>query len=79
MQKYLIAISMISDERTIFLCFGVNAGHREMPKVGVATRLRMCIVHNLVHSLPLDSLASTPDISSGIIPSTYVIRMHAPR
>ena len=51
----LATISMISDNRTIFFCLGTDAIHREMPKVGVVTRLRMRIVHDLVNSLPLNS------------------------
>ena len=60
-QDDLAIISMISDERTIFLClsivaiidnFGIFEFHHEMLKVGVVNHLRMRIVHDLVKFPP---------------------------
>ena len=34
---------MISDERTTIFCLGIVVSHYEMPKVGVANRLRVRI------------------------------------
>ena len=48
----LATISMISDERTMIFCLGIVVSHREMPKVGVVSRLRMRFVHNLIEFPP---------------------------
>ena len=57
----LAIISMIFDERTILFCLGIVIIHDKMPKVGVANRLRMRIMHNFV-KFPPPSIVPYPPL-----------------